>query len=212
MALLLDHEFPELLAGQEVSTARFLDSVQHIPPFFDCLGSTVFMPIKSDVSGNIEKLRAVYLTDPVRLCTLRELVTHERDAASAAGSEWPRSGATLALMWLKRGLRFIQTLLQSLVDGVRDERHPDHMTVNATLAYGASLRRYHGWLVQKVFSAAVHGAPYRSDFLRALSKGAAVPEALCLEQVALFLRHFTPHVDAIYSLYDELGAELDYTA
>ncbi|XP_075912728.1 glycolipid transfer protein [Petromyzon marinus] len=209
MALLLDHEFPELALDQDVNTQRFLDSVQHIPPFFDCLGSTVFMPIKSDVSGNIEKLRAVYLTDPVRLSTLRGLVIHERDAGDA---EWPRSGATLALMWLKRGLRFIQTLLQSLVDGVRDERHPNHMTVNATLAYTASLRRYHGWLVRGVFSAAVHGAPYRSDFLRALSKGAAVPEELCLEQIALFLRNFTPHVDAIYRLYDELGAELDYTA
>lgn len=51
-----------------------------------------------------------------------------------------------------RGLRFIQVLLQSLADGDRDENNPNLIRVNITKAYEHALKRYHGWIVQKVFS------------------------------------------------------------
>lgn len=50
-----------------------------------------------------------------------------------------------------RGLRFIQILLQSLADGERDENNPNHIRVNITKAYEQALKRYHGWIVQKIF-------------------------------------------------------------
>lgn len=50
-----------------------------------------------------------------------------------------------------RGLRFIQVLLQSLVDGEKDENNPNLIRVNVTKAYEISLRKYHGWFVQKLF-------------------------------------------------------------
>lgn len=50
-----------------------------------------------------------------------------------------------------RGLRFIQILLQSLADGERDENNPNLIRVNITRAYEQALKRYHGWIVQKVF-------------------------------------------------------------
>lgn len=51
-----------------------------------------------------------------------------------------------------RGLRFIQVLLQSLVDGEKDENNPNLIRVNVTKAYEISLRKYHGWFVQKLFT------------------------------------------------------------
>ena len=54
-------------------------------------------------------------------------------------------------LWSRRGLRFIQILLQSLADGDRDENNPNLIRVNITKAYEQALKRYHGWIVQKVF-------------------------------------------------------------
>ncbi|XP_076159238.1 glycolipid transfer protein-like isoform X2 [Alosa pseudoharengus] len=208
MALLMDHQFVPLPESKEVATKTFLESVSYIPPFFDCLGSKVFAPIKSDISGNITKIKAIYDSDPEKYGTLQDILTHEK---GMYGADWPKAGATLALMWLKRGLRFIQLLLQSLVDGEKDENNPNLIRINITKAYEQALKRYHGWLVQKIFKAALFAAPYKSDFLKALSKGQEVTEADCLEQVRQFLVNYTATIDTIYEMFISMNAELDYT-
>lgn len=158
--------------------------------------------------GNITKIRGVYSKDPERYATLQHIVEAEREDHKA---EWPKVGATLALMWLKRGLRFIQILLQSLADGEKDENNPNLIRVNITKAYEGALKRYHGWIVQKIFKTALFAAPYKSDFLKALSKGEEVKEEECLVNVRHFLVNYTATVDAIYDMYTNLNAELDYT-
>ncbi|KFO23725.1 Glycolipid transfer protein [Fukomys damarensis] len=173
----------------------------------DCLGSPVFMPIKADISGNITKIKAVYDTNPAKFRTLQNILEVEKEMY---GTEWPKVGATLALMWLKRGLRFIQVFLQSICDGERDENHPNHIRVNATKAYEMALKKYHGWLVQKIFHAALYAAPYKSDFLKALSKGQNVTEEECLEKIRLFLVNYTATIDVIYEMYTKMNAELNY--
>ncbi|XP_006640268.1 glycolipid transfer protein [Lepisosteus oculatus] len=208
MALLAEHQFKQLPADKQVDTRSFLESVSYLPSFFDCLGSTVFSPIKADVSGNITKIKAVYDTNPTRFKTLQHILEAEKEMH---GAEWPKVGATLALMWLKRALKFIQVLLQSIADGERDDTNPNLIRVNATKAYEMALKRYHGWLVQKLFKAAVYAAPYKSDFLKALSKGRDVKEEECLEKIRQFLVNFTATVDAIYEMYSKMNAELDYT-
>ncbi|XP_071755657.1 glycolipid transfer protein-like [Centroberyx gerrardi] len=208
MALLLDNQFKELPADHVVDTKLFLESVSHIPSFFDCLGSKVFTLIKSDINGNIVKIKGVYLKDPAKYATLQDILEAEREAH---GAEWPKVGATLALMWLKRGLRFIQVLLQSLADGEKDENNPNLIRVNVTKAYEEALKKYHGWIVQKIFKTALLAAPYKSDFLKALSKGEEVKEEDCLANVRQFLVNYTATVDAIYEMYTTLNAELDYT-
>ncbi|XP_042364761.1 glycolipid transfer protein-like [Plectropomus leopardus] len=208
MALLLDHQFKDLPPDKSVDTKLFLEAVSHIPAFFDCLGSSVFSVIKSDINGNITKINAVYQTDPAKYVTLQDIVVAERENHAA---EWPKVGATLALMWLKRGLRFIQILLQSLADGEVDENNPNLIKVNVTKAYEQALKKYHGWMVQRIFTVAVRAAPYKSNFLKALSKGEEVKEEDCLANVRQFLVNYTATVDAIYEMYRDLNAELDYT-
>ncbi|XP_040914759.1 glycolipid transfer protein-like [Toxotes jaculatrix] len=208
MALLLENQFKELPPDKSIDTKLFLEAVSHLPSFFDCLGSKVFTVIKSDINGNITKIRGVYLKDPAKYATLQDILEAEREAH---GAEWPKVGATLALMWLKRGLRFIQILLQSLADGERDENNPNLIRVNVTKAYEQALKKYHGWIVQKIFNAALLAAPYRSNFLKALSKGEEVKDEDCLANVRQFLVNYTATVDAIYEMYTNLNAELDYT-
>lgn len=57
---------------------------------------------------------------------------------------------------------------------------------------------------------ALFTAAYKSDFLRALSKGREVKEEDCLEKIRKFLINFTATVDAIYEMYGKMNADLDY--
>ncbi|XP_072103536.1 glycolipid transfer protein [Mobula birostris] len=207
MALLAEHQFKQLPADKQIDTRAFLESVSYLPTFFDCLGTTVFSPIKADIMGNINKIKTVFETNPIKFKTLQMILEGEKELY---GTSWPKVGATLALMWLKRGLKFIQVMLQSIADGERDDANPNLIRVNATKAYELALKRYHGWFVQKIFSVAVYAAPYKSDFLKALSKGREVKEEECLEKIRQFLVNFTVTVDAIYEMYTKMNAELDY--
>ncbi|KAF7661974.1 hypothetical protein LDENG_00248710 [Lucifuga dentata] len=198
MAMLMEHQFRQMPADKQVETRPFLEAVSYLPSLFDCLGPTVFAPFKADIAGNITKIKEVYDSSPGRYQTLNKILEAEKEMHSA---EWPKVGATLALMWLKRGLRFIQVFLQSLVDGERDEQNPNLIRVNAIKAYDIALKKYHGWLVQQLFKAALFAAPYKSDFLKALSKGRDVKEEECLEKIRKFLINFTPTVDVIYEMY-----------
>ncbi|ROI16620.1 Glycolipid transfer protein [Anabarilius grahami] len=244
MALLMEHQFRQLSADKQVETRPFLEAVSHLPPFFDCLGSAVFSPIKADIVGNITKIKAVYDSNPTRYKTLQHILEAEKEMH---GSEWPKyeaeqdrvlwelneaagaivqhtpheqrdfyydtvGGAASAFPVMSmRGLRFIQVMLQSLVDGDKDENNPNHIRVNITKAYEMALKKYHGWFVQKLFKAALYAAPYRSDFLKALSKGREVKDEECLDKVRQFLVNFTATIDAIYEMYTKMNAELDYT-
>jgi len=58
---------------------------------------------------------------------------------------------------------------------------------------------------------ALHAAPYKSNFLKALSKGEEVKEEECLANVRQFLVTYTTTVDAVYDMYSHLNAELEYT-
>lgn len=62
-----------------------------------------------------------------------------------------------------------------------------------------------------LFQAALFAAPYKSDFLRALSKGRDVKEEECMEKIRKFLINFTATVNAIYEMYNKMNADLDYT-
>ncbi|XP_077571661.1 glycolipid transfer protein-like [Stigmatopora nigra] len=207
MALLLEHQFRPLVADRQVETRLFLEAASYLPPFFDCLGPTIFAPIKSDILANITKIKTVYDTNPGRFRTLQQILEVEKEMH---GSQWPKVGATLALMWLKRTLRFIQVFLQSLLDGEKDDNNPNLIRFNVAKAYELTLRRYHSWWVQQLFRAALFAAPYKSDFLKALSKGREVKEEECLEKVKKFMINFSATVDVIYDLYNKMNADLDY--
>uniref|UniRef100_A0A8D1UYY9 Glycolipid transfer protein n=1 Tax=Sus scrofa TaxID=9823 RepID=A0A8D1UYY9_PIG len=196
MALLAEHLLKPLPADKQIETGPFLEAVSHLPPFFG-----------DPVPERSQKIKAVYDTNPAKFRTLQNILEVEKEMY---GAEWPKVGATLALMWLKRGLRFIQVFLQSICDGERDENHPNLIRVNATKAYEMALKKYHGWIVQKIFQAALYAAPYKSDFLKALSKGQNVTEEECLEKVRLFLVNYTATIDVIYEMYTKMNAELNY--
>lgn len=52
----------------------------------------------------------------------------------------------------------MQVLLQSLCDGEQDKENPNLIRVNAIKAYELALRKYHGWVLQKLFLVSVASA------------------------------------------------------
>ncbi|KAL1780852.1 glycolipid transfer protein [Sigmodon hispidus] len=74
MALLAEHLLKRLPADQKIETGHFVEAVAHMPPFFDCLESPVFTPIKADISVNITKIKAVYDIDPTKFRTLQNIL------------------------------------------------------------------------------------------------------------------------------------------
>ena len=65
---------------------------------FDLLGSSAFTVVKSDMTGNITKIRNKLLEDPANSATLQDLVLTEAKTKTKT--------ATQGLLWLSRGLQF----------------------------------------------------------------------------------------------------------
>uniref|UniRef100_A0A4W5N2U7 Glycolipid transfer protein n=1 Tax=Hucho hucho TaxID=62062 RepID=A0A4W5N2U7_9TELE len=186
------YQFGKLPADNAVNTKLFLESVAYLPPFFGDL--YIWMVIFS-----FQKIRGVFDMDPAKYATLQQIVEAEKETH------------VKLIVLSHRGLCFFQILLQSLADGEKDENNPNLIRVNITKAYDQALKKYHGWLMQKIFKAALLAAPYKSDFIKALSKGQEVTEEDCMASVRQFLLNFTATVHAIYEMYTTLNAELDYS-
>ncbi|KAM4580684.1 pleckstrin homology domain-containing family A member 8 isoform 1-T1 [Odontesthes bonariensis] len=156
----MSHRFSDIrLDGDNgIPTQEFLDSCYAIVPVLDKLGSTVFAPVKMDFVGNIKKIQQKQMSDPDSFPTLQSIVVYEVETDVAQ----VRNSATEALLWLRRGLKFLKEFLSGVNAGEQD--------IQGTLnnAYGKTLRQYHGWVVRGVFALALRAAPSYQSFTAAL--------------------------------------------
>lgn len=137
----------------------------------------------------LQKIKAVFDTNPPRFKTLRQMLEAEKEMH---GAQWPKVGATLALMWLKRFvnisrfcvfmkcehctnpeslctlstrvLRFIEVFLLSLADGEKDDSNPNLIRVNVAKAYEVAMKRYHGWFLQQLFKVSSRSPGFREGY------------------------------------------------
>mmetsp|Transcript_5682 Transcript_5682/g.10875 ORF Transcript_5682/g.10875 Transcript_5682/m.10875 type:complete len:199 (-) Transcript_5682:304-900(-) len=141
--------------GDTPSTA-FIEAVDAFVPIFDRLGA-VFFPVKSDVGGNVEKLKKALAAAPAD--TLQELLKNEK----AAKKHTAKEAASLALLWLKRALQFIFVLLEKTTGG-KDANKA------AKEAYEVTLMQYHGFMVKKTFQMGLMAAPSTATMLGCLGQ------------------------------------------
>ncbi|RVE62584.1 hypothetical protein OJAV_G00158360 [Oryzias javanicus] len=155
----MSHRFSDIRLDDDngIPTQEFLDSCYAIVPVLDKLGSTVFAPVKMDFVGNIKKINQKLMSDPECFPTLQSIVLHEVQAEVAQ----VRNSATEALLWLRRGLKFLKEFLSEVNAGEQD--------IQGALnnAYGKTLRQYHGWVVRGVFALALRAAPTYENFTAA---------------------------------------------
>uniref|UniRef100_A0A3P9MYF7 Pleckstrin homology domain-containing family A member 8 n=1 Tax=Poecilia reticulata TaxID=8081 RepID=A0A3P9MYF7_POERE len=156
----MSHRFSDMRLDDDngIPSQEFLDSCYAIVPVLDKLGSTVFAPVKMDFVGNIKKIQQKLISDPGSFPTLQSIVLHEVQTSVAR----VRNSATEALLWLRRGLKFLKEFLSEINAGEKD--------IQAALnnAYGKTLRQYHGWVVRGVFALALRAAPTYQSFTAAL--------------------------------------------
>ena len=189
------HRYLPVPEDKRINTDSFLSACAEIVPFFDVLGPTAFAPVKSDINGNITKLRGKYAQDPEKFVTLQDIVETE----IAEGSTKAKNSATDALLWLKRALTFIRIFLESVLSGEQD------LVVCAKKAYAESLKMYHGWMVQGVFSLAMKAVPYRKDFMKKL--GPEVEEDEVLKDMKEVVELMAANIDTINEFSQATGQD-----
>jgi hypothetical protein len=134
-----------------ISTTEFLDAAESLTTMFDVLGSVAFSPVKSDMLGNVKKLRERQLAAPAESATVQDLCRNEIKSK--------KHTATEGLVWLTRGLDFTCIALSQSVAKPSEE-----LADSFRSAYGSTLKPHHSFLVKPVFSAAMSACPYRKDF------------------------------------------------
>ncbi|XP_056653268.1 pleckstrin homology domain-containing family A member 8 isoform X1 [Monodelphis domestica] len=194
----------ELLEDSGIPTEAFLESCYAVVPVLDKLGPTVFAPVKMDLVGNIKKVNQKYITNKAEFTTLQKIVLHEVGADVAQ----VRNSATEALLWLKRGLKFLKGFLTEVRNGEKD------IQTALNNAYGKTLRQHHGWVVRGVFALALRAAPSYEDFVAALTirEGDHHKEAFSLgmqRDLNLYLPAMEKQLDILDNLYEAHGLESD---
>ncbi|XP_073534027.1 pleckstrin homology domain-containing family A member 8 [Phyllobates terribilis] len=202
----MTHRFNDLVYEDEegIPSEYFLDSCYAIVPVLDKLGPTVFAPVKMDFVGNIKKINQKFITNKKELTTLQKIVLHEINNNLAQ----VRNSATEALLWLKRGLKFLFQFLTEVKNG------ENNMQTALSNAYGKTLRQYHGWVVRGVFALALRAAPTYEGFMAALTvqegdeKDESFTDAM-MRDLNIYLPAMEKQLNILDSLYDEHGLESD---
>ncbi|KAI1722706.1 glycolipid transfer protein (GLTP) domain-containing protein [Ditylenchus destructor] len=193
-----DRMFPELEDGL-IPTEQFLMACQGVADFVGFLGKA-FSPVKSDISGNVTKVRTKYESDKENLKYVQNLV--DVDLAQNNGK---MGLATEGLLWLKRGLEFMLEMLRLLVkeyNGTPSEKQrSENMTKILNEAYEKSLKRHHNFVSKQLFKLVIHAAPYRKDLLKALSYGREGLEDVCVLHISELLGNFESNVNSVVEHY-----------
>ncbi|KAI5368266.1 Putative glycolipid transfer protein [Septoria linicola] len=138
-----------------INTTEFLEAAEALTQLFDVLGGVAFNPVKSDMGGNIKKIRERQLAAPMDSETLQDLVRNELKTKKHVATE--------GLLWLTRGLDFTAQSLRRNVDTPDEE-----LAASFREGYSKTLKQHHSFIVKPIFSAAMSATPYRADFYKKL--------------------------------------------
>ncbi|KAG0240855.1 hypothetical protein BGW41_006610 [Actinomortierella wolfii] len=171
------------ITEQGVNTEEFLQASEALVEIFGLFGA-VFSVVQKDMTGNIEKIRTRFLTNPAVNSTLQNLVKAEVAEK--------KKTATEGLLWLTRGLDFT---LQSLERNLSNPS--EELSASFTEGYANTLKPHHGMLVRPIFSAAMKACPYRKDFYAKLGDDQAVVQ----EDMKKWLQGLRKVVEDIQKFY-----------
>ncbi|KAL3060367.1 hypothetical protein OYC64_014846 [Pagothenia borchgrevinki] len=202
----MSHRFSDIRLDDDngIPTQEFLDSCYAIVPVLDKLGSTVFAPVKMDFVGNIKKINQKLISAPGSFPTLQSIVLHEVQTGNAR----VRNSATEALLWLRRGLKFLKEFLSEVNAGTKD------IPGALNNAYGKTLRQYHGWVVRGVFALALRAAPSYQSFAAALvlTEGDELKSSFTsgvYRDLGVYLPAMENQLTILDALYEEYNLESD---
>uniref|UniRef100_A0A914D885 Glycolipid transfer protein domain-containing protein n=1 Tax=Acrobeloides nanus TaxID=290746 RepID=A0A914D885_9BILA len=193
-----DRMFPELHDDDRIPTEQFLIACQGIADFVGFLG-TAFSPVKSDIAGNVKKVRTKFETDKERMKYLQDLIDIDLNENNGK-----LGVATEGLLWLKRGLEFMLQLLRLMVfeyNSNIDKSQTETIVGILRQAYEKTLKRHHNFVAKQLFKVLIHAAPYRKDILKAVALGNEGLEDVCIRHIDTHLDNFGHNVNSLVNYY-----------
>ncbi|KAF7637379.1 GLTP domain-containing protein [Meloidogyne graminicola] len=198
--------FPKLQDGK-IPTEQFLLACQGIADFVGFLG-TAFIPVKNDISGNVRKVENKFETDRQKLYFLQDLID-----ADIHESNGKIGLATEGLLWLKRGLEFMLSMLKQLVKDYKNGISNGNLSKSENItnilrnAYETTLKRHHNFISKQLFKVVIHAAPSRKTLLKALAFGNENLERECINHIEELLGNFGANVQSLVAYYNLKGLE-----
>jgi hypothetical protein len=172
-------------AGGAILSSEFLAACGRVLPVVSGLGAGLAI-VKSDIGGNIGRLVERHAQDEAKYEQLFGIVLAEVEAGTAKRTD----SATNALLWLRRAMAFIV----AIVAGLAADEALGCAEV-AQRAYGETLKRYHGWVVQQGVQVALRFAPRREAFVEALGGDGAAEMRAFAETAAPLLEEIRQFLD-----------------
>lgn len=180
-----------------VETIPFLKASGEILVLIDYLGpsflKSAFHRTRADIAGNITTLENKYLGNPAKYRTLISMLEDEE-----AGAPKP---ATIALLWLKRGLEFIFHFCQLLTCEETMKKDNQDLCSITLQAYEQSLRRFHNFFVRGLFYVVAHILPSKKGFIKILAGGQDNKEDEVYHELRLFVEGLSPNLQIINDYY-----------
>jgi hypothetical protein len=192
MSLTLLHPIIAALDALDVDALdalAFCDCCALVLPVLDNLG-VAFAPAKSDVKGNIERLREAAMASGGGAIAVWDVIRAEKARGEASGSKSVSRGT----LWLKRFLEFTCDLLRRLGS---DRAMKVGDASNAS--YKQTLAPFHGWMSKTAFSVVLSFPPSTSTFVASLGGDAAY------EAMTTMSSKFEPFLNRIDSFLTDEG-------
>eukprot|EP00112_Aurelia_sp_Birch-Aquarium-sp1_P025210 Seg827.9 transcript_id=Seg827.9/GoldUCD/mRNA.D3Y31 product="Glycolipid transfer protein" protein_id=Seg827.9/GoldUCD/D3Y31 len=186
----LKETFKDVPSNQRIETQTFIDATISMLPFLDHVGP--FGKMKGYMTQNATNLQKKYEADREKYTTLQSFVEDEKEK----GTTKPKDSATTSLMFLRRGLWFIQAMFEEILT------QEPVLSTAVGKAYEKSVKRYHGWFIQKAFGLVLRAVSTREKFIASIGNGA--PEEEVLKEMALHLDLITKNLAVLKEFYEKM--------
>lgn len=195
--------FPKLTADGKIETLKFLEAAKGVVALVEHFGP-VFLPVKHDMMGNIQKLTRKFEEDQENYVYLDVMIISEKNQG--------KNIATDALLWLRRGLELFHSFYTNLIEHTEAGKVSEDLRPLLRNAYEETLEAYHGWMSKQLFKLVCQMCPSRKDILLALALGREDQERTVLRHLSAFLVELKINTQTIYKLYKDNGLDLEAKA
>lgn len=158
--------FPPVINGR-INVLEFLAAASDLVALVERLG-TVFTPVKIDMQGNVDKIVKHYKYDGDS-CLL-ELMLEEKAKGVPIAAE--------GILWLNRALLFFELTFKEIVRNLQAQTPQNDVNMKKifSTAYEGSVRKYHNWVTQQLFSLICRMCPNLPQLMKSLDVEDCVKE------------------------------------
>ncbi|OQR67552.1 glycolipid transfer protein-like [Tropilaelaps mercedesae] len=190
--------YPKIGPDDQIPTEPFLNACRVIVNFLGMLGK-IFVPVKADINGHIEKVKKIVACNPEKFSFLDAIID---PAVKVEKKEVKRrKDAIMSLTWLKRSCEFVFYFLTKFTD-------PENLSIEDLRplfrdAYERKLKQHHSVVAQKLFQVCVHAAPTRSYTVCVLTGKGDRTEKQVYAIVNIFLQGMRANVECLVRTFDK---------